>query len=106
MLLKKTHHLIKKVKSSLDLIESLNADIDLLNADIDLLDAKNRELEDKIEEQKKKFDKDMSIVVSALNELYMIGFNNVMSNIKSDGNLYDYDNIYNDSIEDDEEEGH
>lgn len=99
MLLKKTHRLINKVKSSLNTIESLNDDIDLLNV-------KNRELEDKLEEQKKKFDKDMSIVVSALNELYMIGFNNVMSNIKSGSNLYDYDNIYNDSIEDDEEEGH
>lgn len=99
MLLKKTRHLINDIREHLNLIHELKEEIKFLKD-------KNNAFEEEISNQKKKFDKDMSIIVSALNELYMISFSSVMSG-KNSNSLYDYENIYNSSIDEDEdEEGH
>jgi len=99
MLLKKTLHLINDIREHLNLIHELKEEIKFLKD-------KNNAFEEEISNQKKKFDKDMSIIVSALNELYMISFSSVMSG-KNSNSLYDYENIYNSSIDEDEdEEGH
>lgn len=99
MLLKKTLHLINDIKEHLNLIHELKEEIKFLKD-------RNNDIEIDISNQKKKFDKDMAIIVSALNELYMISFNSVM-NGKNSNALYDYENIYNDNIDEDEdEEGH